>query len=242
MTEPIYAIGDIHGQIAMLDDALDRIERDGGKDARIVFLGDYVDRGPDSRGVIARLSEGRDAGRNWVFLKGNHDRMMEWFLRDPPMQDPHLLVGYHWFHDRLGGRATLSSYGIDDIDGRRQIPLANEFRAAVPASHVAFLRDLALCHRRGPLFFAHAGIRPGIPLNEQAENDLLWIRDPFEDDPRDLGALIVHGHTPLDRATHFGNHVNLDSGAGWGRPLSAAVFEGRDCWLLTEDGRVPLRP
>ncbi len=242
MTAPVYAIGDIHGQIGMLDAALAKIDADGGADARVVFLGDYVDRGPDSRAVIGRLIEGRAAGRNWVFLKGNHDRMMEWFLRYPPCQDPHLLVGYHWFHDRLGGIETLQSYGIDRIEGRRQTELAAEFRAAVPPEHAEFMQSLRLSFATGPLFFAHAGIRPGVPLNRQAENDLLWIRQEFHIDPADHGALIVHGHTPVERATHYGNRINLDSGAGYNYPLSTAVFQGRDCWLLTETGRQPLVP
>ncbi|MEX0284992.1 MAG: metallophosphoesterase family protein [Paracoccaceae bacterium] len=242
MTDPIYAIGDIHGQLSMLETALARIESDGGPDAQIVFLGDYTDRGPDSRGVLNLLVQGQKQGRNWTFLKGNHDRMMEWFLGDPPRQDPHLLVGYHWFHDRLGGIETLQSYGIDQIEGRRQTELATEARATVPTDHLTFLRGLHLSHTQGPLFFAHAGIRPGVPLDQQAENDLLWIRQEFHNDPRDHGPLIVHGHTPVEGPTHYGNRVNLDSGAGYGYPLTTAVFEGRDCWTLTDTGRKPLLP
>lgn len=242
MATPIYAVGDIHGQLHMLDTVLDRIEADGGRDAQVVFLGDYVDRGKDTRGVIQRLIDGRDTGRDWVFLKGNHDRMMEWFLMDPPQQDPHLLVGFHWFHEKLGGAETVASYGITEIDGVRQYVLANAFREAVPADHVTFLQDLRLSYDRGPLFFAHAGILPGVALDQQDERDLLWIRQEFHNDTRDHGKLIVHGHTPVMQATHYGNRINLDTGAGYDHPLAVAVFEGTECWVLDENGRLPLRP
>lgn len=242
MPQPIYAIGDIHGQLGLLDHALSKIEADGGADARIIFLGDYVDRGPDSKGVIERLVQGKAEGRNWVFLKGNHDRLMEWFLQDPPRTDPTLLVGFHWFHEKLGGIQTVESYGIPWPDQIRQFALAEQFRPLVPRSHVNFLETLALSHSEGPLFFAHAGIRPGIPLMEQSEEDLLWIRQEFHNDKSDHGKLIIHGHTPVKAATHYVNRVNLDSGAGYGQPLSTAVFEGRDAWLLTDQGRQPLVP
>lgn len=242
MTTPIYAVGDIHGQLHMLDTALDRIDADGGRDAQVVFLGDYVDRGKDTRGVVQRLIDGRDAGRDWVFLKGNHDRMMEWFLMDPPQQDPHLLVGFHWFHEKLGGADTVASYGITKIDGVRQYALADAFREVVPADHVAFMQDLRLSYDCGPLFFAHAGIRPGVPLDQQDERDLLWIRQEFHKDTRDHDKLIVHGHTPVAQATHYGNRINLDTGAGYDQPLTVAVFEGTECWVLGENGRLPLRP
>jgi len=119
MTQPIYAIGDIHGQLEMLEQALARIETDGGSDAPIVFLGDYVDRGPNSRGVIDRLVTGKTAGKPWRFLKGNHDRMFEWFMQSPPKHDPHMLVGYHWLHERLGGIETLASYDVTFPDRTR---------------------------------------------------------------------------------------------------------------------------
>lgn len=104
MPDPIYAIGDIHGQITMLEDVLARIDADGGSNARIVFLGDYVDRGPDSRGVLECLAKGRSQGYKWILLKGNHDRMFQWFMEDPPKHDPYLFAGYHWFHKVIGGQ------------------------------------------------------------------------------------------------------------------------------------------
>lgn len=242
MTQPIYAVGDIHGQAEQLARALEWIAADGGPDASIVFLGDYIDRGPDSRGVIQQLVDGGRDRDNWVFLKGNHDRMMEWFLHDPPVHDPHLLLGFHWLHDRIGGADTLESYGVGRTDGRRMFELADEVRGKVPADHVDFLNSLTLSHSAGPLFFAHAGIRPGVALDKQDEEDLLWIRQEFHSSTDDHGALIVHGHTPVERARHYGNRINLDTGAGYGFPLSVAVFEGTDCWLLGADGRSALKP
>ncbi|HAC51243.1 MAG TPA: serine/threonine protein phosphatase, partial [Sulfitobacter sp.] len=117
MPNPIYAIGDIHGYAAELERVLTLIEEDGGPDARIVFLGDYTDRGPDSKAVIERLAQGKAEGRNWTFLMGNHDRMFSWFMEDFPRHDPLLLVELNWLNPRLGGDSTLGSYGVP-VNGR----------------------------------------------------------------------------------------------------------------------------
>ncbi|KIC21019.1 metallophosphoesterase family protein [Leisingera sp. ANG-Vp] len=242
MSAPLYAIGDIHGQLAMLEDALQRIKADGGEGARIVFLGDYTDRGPESRGVIDRLMQGQAEGRNWICLKGNHDRMFSMFLEGYPRNDSQLLVGYHWLHERLGGIETLQSYGVEVAEGDRIYQVHKHARAAVPQAHLDFLDCLKPYHQEGELLFVHAGIRPGLPLEAQSEDDLIWIRQEFLKDECTHPWLVVHGHTPEKQAEHRGNRINLDSGAGYGRPLSVAVFEGRDCWLLTDQGRVPLTP
>lgn len=242
MTQPIYAIGDIHGRLDMLDEALARIQADGGPDAQIIFLGDYVDRGPDSRGVIERLVRGKSEGNPWRFIKGNHDRMFEWFMQSPPRHDPHLLVGYHWLHDRLGGLDTLASYGVSVPDESRLADVHAQALLKIPDSHLRFLQTCEASIHHGPLFFCHAGVRPGVPLNEQTENDLVWIRRAFMDSTEQHGALIVHGHTPVDVPTHCGNHINLDTGAGYGKPLTAARFDGVDVAVLTANGRVPLLP
>ena len=242
MTRPIYAIGDIHGQLGMLETALARIEADGGPNARVVFLGDYVDRGPDSRAVIDRILNGQTAGRDWIALMGNHDRMFSMFVEDYPRNDARLLVGYHWLHEKLGGIETLASYGVPVEDGDRIFQVHDRARAAVPQAHIDFLRNLVPYHLEDELLFVHAGIRPGTPLAEQSEDDLIWIRQEFLNDTRDHPWLVVHGHTPAKQAEHCGNRVNLDAGAGYGKPLACAVFEGRDCWQLTQAGRVPLRP
>lgn len=239
---PIYAIGDIHGQKAELDRVLSLIDADGGQDAEVVFLGDYTDRGPESSAVLDTLIEGRDAGRNWTFLKGNHDRMFEWFMQDPIQHDPHMMVELYWLHDRLGGNTTLASYGVEVHGTRREKDVHSDARAAVPEGHVDFLRNLPLTHVVGELMFVHAGIRPGVALADQTEEDLLWIRQEFHHCTYPHPKLIVHGHTPVDAATHYGNRINLDTGAGYGRPLSAAVFEDDSAWLLTDTGRLPLKP
>lgn len=242
MTNPVYALGDLHGRADEFERALSLIERDGGPEAEIVFLGDYVDRGPDSRGVLDRLIAGCEAGRRWIALKGNHDRMFAWFLEDVPRHDPHLLVGYHWLHDRIGGIETLRSYDVTFEDRTRLEDVHAVARVAVPKSHRVFLGGLVSMYQTPELAFVHAGIRPGIPLNEQRENDLVWIRQSFHAHKDPHPKLIVHGHTPVERATHYGHRVNLDSGAGYGRPLGVAVFEGRACWTLTDKGRAPLMP
>ncbi len=242
MTRPIYAIGDIHGQLNELMRVLDLIAADGGPQAEVVFIGDYTDRGPSSMAVLDLLIEGRAAGKPWICLKGNHDRMFSWFLQDYPRHEALLSIDLHWLHPRLGGDTTLASYGIDFKTTDRQIAVHAKARETVPQRHRDFLEALPLCHETDDLFFAHAGIRPGVPLDRQVEQDLLWIRKEFHIAPGDHPKLIVHGHTPVKQATHYGNRINIDAGAGYGNPLAAVVFEGRDCWQLTDQGRQPLRP
>lgn len=239
-----YAIGDIHGQYDLMMRAFDRIEtdraREGAPDSPVVVLGDLVDRGPNSAGVIAHLFERQQTDDTLIVLKGNHDRMFSIFLDDPFGRDPRLRAEYTWMHPRLGGPETLASYGIREPANRPTAQVHAEALAAVPPAHRHWLADLPLFHRRDEAIFVHAGIRPGVPLTAQTEDDLLWIRAPFLEDPRDHGALVVHGHTALDAPSHYGNRLNLDSSAGYGGPLSAAVIEGRQAWLLTDRGRVAL--
>ena len=238
----IYAIGDIHGQLDKLITAHERIAEDrartGDFSAPVVHVGDLVDRGPDSRGVIEHLARGQEAGENWVVLKGNHDRMFERFLEDPDSHDPGLRMHLHWVSPNIGGETTLASYGVENIRDRLLFDIHEAAREAVPERHVTFLQRLPVRWSEAGVVFVHAGIRPGVPLDAQAEDDLLWIRGEFLDDTRDHGALIVHGHTPVDFATHYGNRLNIDTGAGYGRSLSTVVIEEGLVWLLTEDGRV----
>lgn len=259
---PTYAIGDIHGQIDMLDNALALIAADGGEDAHIVFIGDYTDRGPDSRAVIETLISGKSAGKNWTFLKGNHDRMFCDYVTGAIEHDPKVKSNISWINPRLGGVTTLASYGIigephfahplngletlthytRDGDNTAPETIAAEARAAVPQSHIDFLTNLPLTVQTEDLIFVHAGLRPNVALADQDIEDLLWIRDGFLETNHDFGRLVVHGHTALDHPTHFGNRIDIDGGAGYGRPLVPVVFEGRDCWTLTTTGRVPLTP
>jgi len=237
-----YVIPDIHGHSDKLNHALDLIERDGGPDAKIVFLGDYIDRGPDSKSVLQTLIDGKNAKRNWVFLKGNHDRMMEFFFADPMRFDPQFLVGYSWFHKRLGGIETLGSYGVSVQPSDRHFEILKRAQGLVPQSHLTFIAGLDLFHQTDDLLFVHAGIKPGVPFETQTEQDMLWIRQEFHDAQHKYPWLVVHGHSPVDAPKHYGNRVNLDAGAGYGKPLVVAVIEGRDCWLLDERGRSPLLP
>lgn len=237
MTDPIYVIPDIHGHADKLANALELIERDGGKDAQIVFLGDYIDRGPDSKGVLQTLIDGKESDRNWTFLKGNHDRFMEYFFSDPMRFDPHFLVGYDWFHKRLGGIETLGSYGVEVNEKRRYYDILSEARSVVPPAHLDFIRSLDLTHQQDNLLFVHAGIRPEVPLHDQNEQDLVWIRDEFHAYTKPHPWLVIHDHTVVDEPTHYGNRINLDAGAGYGRPLATAVIEGDNVWLLDQNGR-----
>ncbi|MDZ4096089.1 MAG: metallophosphoesterase family protein [Paracoccaceae bacterium] len=241
-----YAIGDIHGHLDLLQEVHARIATDrattGDHDAPIVHLGDLVDRGPDSRGVVEYLRQGVDAGENWVVLKGNHDRMFTLYLDDFKTQDPGLRRDLSWLHPRLGGTETLASYGVPNAGARRLATVFAEAVAAVPINHRSFLEARPTSLQRGEVIFVHAGIRPGIALDDQNETDLVWIRDTFLNDPRDHGALIVHGHTAIDVPTHYGNRLNIDSSAAYGGPLSAVVIEGRAVFNLSAAGRVPVVP
>ena len=239
MSQQIYVIPDIHGQRAMLEDALARIEQDGGAGASVVFLGDYVDRGPDSRGVIDILADGQEQGRDWITLRGNHDQMFLEFLESARVDNPRFSnPDYTWLHHRLGGLETLASYGITSLTSA---PGHADARVAVPGRHRDWLGQLPYHHVTPDILFVHAGVAPGVALADQARDDLIWIREPFLSYEAPHPQLIVHGHTALEYPTHFGNRIDLDGGAGWGRPLWPAVFEGRDCWLLSEEGRIPLR-
>lgn len=242
MPDPIYAIGDIHGQLEELHHVLELIEKDGGRQAKVVFVGDYVDRGLNSKAVVQTLIDGQTQGRNWTCLKGNHDRYLTRFVDDMVVQDPNTQTGLFWLHPRLGGDKTLLSYGVIAEDGWPLPPIHAEARQAVPEAHLDFLRNLPLIHETDELIFVHAGLRPGVPLAQQKEDDLVWIRDVFLTHKGSFGKLVVHGHTALEHPQHAGNRVNLDGGAGYFRPLHAAVFEGHDCWLLSDAGRVPLIP
>jgi len=239
-----YAIGDIHGHLDKLATAHRLIAADraatGDHDAPVIHLGDLVDRGPESAEVVEYLSLGPARGGPWITILGNHDRMFARFVTEATAQDAAMKADYDWLHPKIGGLATLDSYGVAPAPDLAT--LHRQAQARVPASHRAFLAGLPLSFAFGPLFFAHAGIRPGVPLDQQAEDDLLWIRNPFLTDPRDHGALVIHGHTAVHAPEHHGNRVNLDTGAGFGRALSVAVFEGREVALLTDLGRQPLRP
>ncbi len=241
-----YAIGDIHGHLDLLVEAHRKITDDrvayGADDAPIVHVGDLVDRGPDSKGVIEYLRAGIESGNNWIVLKGNHDRMFTGFLSNIKHHDEGLRSDLSYLHYKIGGGATLASYGIKSAADRRLKPVHAEAVAAVPQIHRDFLDSRPAFFNRDQVMFVHAGVRPDVPLDQQSETDLTWIRGSFLEDRRDYGPLIVHGHTAIDKPRHYGNRINIDSGAAYGGPLSTIVIEGRDVYHLTTEGRARVLP
>jgi serine/threonine protein phosphatase 1 len=203
-----------------------------------VHLGDLVDRGPESREVVEYLRRGPVAGGPWITLKGNHDFLFWLFLENPLGRDPGLRADLDWLDRRLGGVETLASYGVAEAGTRPLAEVHAEAVARVPRAHRDFIAGLPLILRRGGVALVHAGVRPGVALDAQADTDLMWIRGPFHAHKGDFGALVVYGHTPVEVVTHFGNRVAVDTGAAYGGPVSAVVIEDRVVAVLTEDGRM----
>lgn len=229
--ETIWAIGDVHGRLDLLDALVSAI-RDEARAARgrkmVIFLGDYIDRGPDSRGVI-RFLTGLDGGEGieWRFLMGNHERTMLDFLQDPS-------VGVQWCE--FGGEATLASYGLK-LPHLRHKPEAwarvsadLDHMLAEPERH--FLESLELSITVGDYFFVHAGARPGQPLDRQTSRDLLWIRNSFLDSETAFERVVVHGHTPTRFVHSDHRRIGLDTKAYASGVLSAVRFSGESRWLI----------
>jgi len=241
-----YAIGDIHGHLDLLQRAHERIEADrarhGTAQAPVIHLGDLVDRGPDSPGVIDLLRLGIGAGQPWVVLKGNHDRGFSIFLDSPTARDAAMRAEFSWLHPRIGGAETLEAYGVRAPADRPIAHVNADAVAAVPPEHRAFMAALPAHAERGATLFVHAGIRPSVPLPQQTETDLIWIREPFLSHRDPHPWLVIHGHTAVDAPEHRGNRVNLDSGAAYGGLLTAAVVEGTEVFVLTDRGRLRLAP
>ncbi|MEO0501516.1 MAG: metallophosphoesterase family protein [Pseudomonadota bacterium] len=235
----IYAIGDIHGHLDRLTEVHEKIAADLAEQPcdshAILHIGDYVDRGPNSRGVIDFLLNGVMDGAPWICLLGNHDRMMRCFLAAPGGRDPRLADELDWLNPRLGGLSTLRSYGMtpsDKPDADEIAYLFEEAKDAVPAPHRVFLGSLRDRYDWRGWFFAHAGIAPRTPLAAQTEDDLLWIRSEFLVSKLNYGAVIVHGHTPVDVVEDHGNRIAIDTGAAYGGPLSCVVLEGARARVL----------
>lgn len=203
----VYAIGDIHGRLDLLRDLRAQIVADAhsanAADNVIIYLGDYVDRGPDSAGVLDLLIDAPLAGFRSVHLRGNHEEMLLGCLRDAER------AARPWVNN--GGAQTLQSYGV--AAGGVPAEVRAAFARALPPRHLAFLDGLPLHHAEGDYLFVHAGIRPGIPLARQAAPDLLWIRDLFLQSPADHGMVVVHGHTPVPEPEIRPNRIGIDTGA-----------------------------
>jgi serine/threonine protein phosphatase 1 len=224
----LYAIGDIHGRLDLLEQLLEKITADCASleqaEARLVFLGDYIDRGVYSRQVIDILLHLKATLRPApVFLMGNHEQVMRTILLE---SDQVLLQD--WM--RFGGRETLLSYGIPPIgDPAAIIKLLQQ---KVPPAHLDFLTGLQVSAVLGDYFFCHAGVRPGVALDAQSEQDLVWIRHDFLTSQKPHGKMIVHGHTIAPQVEFRPNRVNVDTGAYATGCLTALALEGSKQWLL----------
>ena len=225
----VYAIGDIHGCLDQLQALHQAVAQDLAErptaDAVLIHVGDYVDRGPDSAGVVALLAAGPPVkDLPTVNLMGNHEHMMLDALSSGQAEAAELWLGN-------GGADTLFSWGVP-----RQVKQA-DWAARIPRPLLLFLRDLALMHREGPYLFVHAGIRPGVRLSQQARQDLLWIREPFLSAKGDLGGepgmVVVHGHTPVREPVVRPNRIGIDTGAVMGGVLTCAVLEEERLGFLT---------
>jgi serine/threonine protein phosphatase 1 len=215
----IYAVGDIHGRLDLLNELLSQIDHDIALHPTtrpiFVFLGDYVDRGPASRETIDRLIEHAKT-HECQFLKGNHELIALKCLSDPSLFD-------RWM--RLGGIETLVSYGVAPASGKQIVELQAAFHSALPQGHLRFFRDLQTTFTCGDFFFAHAGVKPRVELSRQAENDLLWIREEFLTSNEDFGKIVVHGHTPTHDVEVGPNRINIDTGAFATGRLTCLVIE-----------------
>ena len=215
-----YAVGDIHGSYTKLANLLKHCrEHCGSNRSRFVFIGDYIDRGRRSRDVVNLLIEVQSgAPDQFVCLCGNHEDM----LISASKHRNELM----WLEN--GGHETLDSYRVSHAD-------------AIPADHLGWFKSLPLAISDGKRFFVHAGIEPGVQLEHQQREAMLWIREPFLSDPRDHGQYIVHGHTPvkIGKVEHLPNRLNLDTGAVFGGPLTAAVFDDTNIGpiaFISDDG------
>ena len=224
----IYAVGDLHGRKDLLDRMLALIVTDAKASAAtrklVVFLGDYIDRGPQARAVIETIAAGPPPGADWVgfrwrALLGNHEAMMLRFLDD-------IDVAGAWLSPANGGIATLESYigELPQPSGLKTLQAA--LIKALPAEHRRFLLGLPASHEEGGYFFAHAGVRPGIPLQHQQREDLLWIRGEFLGATTDYGKVVVHGHTITTHPEERANRIGVDTGAFFTGRLTALVAEG----------------
>ncbi len=227
----VYAIGDIHGRLDLLRQMSALVHDDAYRRQAprnvVITLGDYVDRGPQSREVIEFLRHERLPSFEHVHLKGNHEDIMLRFLEDAA-------IGPNWL--TYGGRETLQSYGIDAPEAHADFAALERARRAfvhvLPPVHLDFLRGLKLRHEEGDYVFVHAGIKPGVPLEAQREEDLLWIRDEFLSSGAEFGRIVVHGHTITPAPDVRRNRIGIDTGAFMSDRLTCLVVEGTEWSFL----------
>ncbi|MGN6270692.1 MAG: metallophosphoesterase family protein [Sphingomonas sp.] len=229
----VYAVGDVHGCLDLVDDLIARIAADdharGSAQTQIIFLGDLVDRGPDSAGVVERLIGLAEARGDVRFILGNHEEI---FLRAlaGDLESLRLFV-------RVGGRETILSYGVSEADYERTDydELLALLQAHVPPHHIAFLESFEDRIEIGDYVFVHAGLRPGVAIEDQRRSDMRWIRSTFLDSDAEFGKLVVHGHSISDGVVERPNRIGLDTGAFATGRLSALGLEGTDRWFLTAE-------
>lgn len=224
----IYAVGDIHGELGLLDQLMEKIRLDArgypDEPHTLIFIGDYIDRGPQSRSVLERVMAGFE-GFKVVCLRGNHEQAMLEVCRRRNGD-----VAKTWMSRTIGGSETLRSYGIEPKAVKSAVKSEDRLEAVlapIPDAHLSFIENLPLTHLEDGLLFVHAGIRPGIALEAQREDDLMWIRKEFTTSRHDHGYVVVHGHTWRRRPVVRKNRVGIDTGAFATGRLTAAVFEGK---------------
>ena len=226
-----YAIGDVHGRLDLLDDLLRRIASDIAErphdNIYLGLLGDLIDRGPDSAGVIERLRTFGDFSARSIFLIGNHEEIL---LR---VLDGEEGLAYDWM--QFGGGACMQSYGVSprEMAARDEAAIADRLRQSIPADHIAFLKTFGDTFRFGDYLFVHAGIRPGIAVGDQDPHDLRWIRRPFLTDNSDHGVMVVHGHTITGDVDVRSNRIGIDTGAYQSEILTALAVEDERRWVLS---------
>ena len=229
-----YAVGDIHGRLDLLDMMIAKIEADlaerPAKRTLVVFLGDLIDRGPQSAGVVERLRTWRPAAAEPVFLSGNHEEILLRLLGG----ERGLLQDWLMF----GGTQCLASYGVpaESLKALDEDQALAAIRAAIPDAHQSFIAGFADTLRFGDYLFVHAGIRPGIALDAQAHKDLRWIRQPFLDDASDHGFTVVHGHTISETVEERANRIGIDTGAYHTGVLTAVAIEDSERWFIDTAG------
>ena len=236
----VYAVGDVHGRRDLLETLLGHIFSHAASmppaQKTLIFMGDYVDRGPDSKGVIDCLLGLNLIDWKLIFLRGNHDQAVLDFLED---------ANYYRSWRSFGAPETLLSYGVTPPRFERETDFEKArkaFSQLFPKSHLEFLKSLPHSHIEDDYMFAHAGIRPGIPVNEQIPEDLMWIRGNFLSYRGPLPKTVVHGHTPTDEPIRHYNRIGIDTGAYATGRLTAAVLDGQSCTFLQTNGRRSTKP
>ena len=232
-----YAIGDIHGRLDLLEDLLTKIHeelrRRPARKVLLVFVGDLIDRGPSSAQVIERLRTYRHGRVQTIFLLGNHEEVLLRILAG----ETELITKWRWF----GGSQCLESYGVasEQLAGRDEREMLDIVRRAIPKEHQDFLGSFADTCRFGDYLFVHAGIRPGIEIEQQRQTDLRWIREPFLLDDTDHGFVVVHGHTISTEVELRPNRIGIDTGAYRTGILTALAIEGSRTWRLDTRSAAP---